>query len=210
MYIPKPFREGDRAVLFEFIQRHNFGTIVSGGSKPDATHLPFLVDPASGKRGVLRAHFARANPHWRTFGSLSEALVIFQGPHCYLSPSWYDDQVTVPTWAYAAVHVRGLARVMEDPSDVFPIVERLVAQHEQHWNLIQAEPLMDTLLKIIVGIEISIESIEGKFKFNQNTSKADQGGVIDALSNSTDQNERDVAAIMKANLTAAGTDDPPS
>ena len=203
MYIPKPFREDDPTLLFDFIERHNFGTIVSGGPTPDATHLPFLADPAGGEQGLLRAHFARANPHWKTFASQRDALILFQGPHCYLSPAWYDNPVTVPTWAYAAVHVRGRARVLEDPADVLPIVERLVAQHESEWDLAQAEPLMDTLLKIIVGIEVSIESMEGKFKFNQNTSEADQRGVIEALRDSSDQNEREVAAFMEASLSSA-------
>lgn len=200
MYIPELFRVDDPATLFGFIERNNFGTIVTGGAKPDATHLPFLVDTARGERGVLIAHFARANTHWKTLDSLGESLVIFQGPHCYLSPSWYDEHVTVPTWAYAAVHVRGRARVMEDPSDIYPIVERLVAQHDQNWKISTAEPLMEKLLQHIVGIEIPIESIEGKFKFNQNTSEADQLGVIAALGNSENQNEREVAAIMQAKL----------
>ncbi|MEE2983278.1 MAG: FMN-binding negative transcriptional regulator [Pseudomonadota bacterium] len=123
------------------------------------------------------------------------------GPHCYLSPSWYDNKVTVPTWAYAAVHVRGRARVMEDPSDIYPIVERLVAQHDQDWKISTAEPLMERLLQHIVGIEIPIESIEGKFKFNRNTSQADQLGMICALSDSDDQKEREVVDIMRHNFT---------
>ena len=204
MYIPELFRVDDPATLFRFIERYNFGTIVSGGAKPDATHLPFLVDAARGERGVLVAHFARANAHWKTLDSLGDSLVIFRGPHCYLSPSWYDNKVNVPTWAYATVHVRGRARVMEDPSDIYPIVERLVAQHDQDWKISTAEPLMERFLQHIVGIEIPIESIEGKFKFNQNTSQADQLGVIGALSDSDDQNEREVADIMQHNFTQIG------
>ena len=203
MYVPKRFREDDHRVLCEFIQRHSFGTIISGGSKPDATHLPFLIDSEHGEQGTLHAHFARANPHWKGLRSIDEVLVIFQGPHCYLSPSWYENQVTVPTWAYAAVHVRGRARVIEEPSLILPLVERLVAEHEKEWSLAQAEPLMDRLLEMIVGVEIPIESIEGKFKFNQNTSPSDQRGVIDVLRNSADQTEREVAAIMEGNLRGA-------
>jgi transcriptional regulator len=203
MYIPEAFRVDKPAALFEFIERYNFATIVSAGAKADATHLPFLLDIERGERGTLLAHFARANPHWKTFSSGGEALVIFQGPHCYLSPSWYPNQVTVPTWAYAAVHVRGPVRLLEKPSEVYPIVERLVQVHEHSWDLANAEPRMDQLLKMTVGFEIEIESIEGKFKFNQNTAPADQRGVIDALSGSSDQNERAVAAIMTDNLARA-------
>ena len=200
MYIPEPFRVDDPQKLYEFIGANSFGTIVSGGARPDATHLPFLVDLERGARGTLLAHFARANPHWKEFRTGGEALVIFQGPHCYLSPSWYDNQITVPTWAYSAVHVRGSVRLLDSVEEVKPLVEQLVHYHERVWSLEKAEPLMDQLLKMIVGFEIPIESIEGKFKFNQNTSKADQVGVADALMSSTNPNDQAVGAIMKANV----------
>ena len=200
MYIPEPFRVEDSQTLYQFIEQHNFATIVSGGKKPDATHLPFLLDLDRSERGTLLAHFARANPHWKAFAEDDEALVIFQGPHCYVSPAWYDNQVTVPTWAYSTVHVRGSVRLLDTPAEVKPLVERLVEYHERTWDLANADPLIEQLLKMIVGFEIPIASMEGKFKFNQNTSEADQRGVIDALSSSMNDNDQAVAAIMKANM----------
>jgi transcriptional regulator len=200
MYIPEPFRVDDSQKLYAFIEAHSFGTIVSGGARANATHLPFLVDLERGEHGTLLAHFARANPHWKEFKAGGEALVIFQGPHCYLSPAWYDNQVTVPTWAYSAVHVRGPVQLLDSAEQVRPLVERLVDHHENAWSLDKAAPVMDQLLKMIVGFEIPITSIEGKFKFNQNTSKADQIGVVDALSSSIDPNDQAVGAIMKENL----------
>lgn len=200
MYIPELFREDEPAVLLDFIREHSFGVIVTGGPDPQATHVPFMIEADRGDKGALITHLARVNSHWESIDELRETLVIFQGPHCYISPSWYDNQVTVPTWVYAAVHVRGRAHVIEESGRLREIVTQLVAVHEHSWDLSIADPVMDTLLGRIVGIEILIDSIQGKFKFNQNTSREDQAGVIEALSTSDQQTEREVAAIMRRNL----------
>src|ERR1700680_4492985 len=112
MYIPERFREDDKAILKTFIREHSFGILVTqGDDAPCATHLPFLYNAERGHYGLLSAHMARANPQWQSFASEREALVIFQGPHAYISPSWYDVAASVPTWNYAAVHVYGIPRV---------------------------------------------------------------------------------------------------
>lgn len=108
MYIPRSFREDNIAALHELIRQHSFGTLFSQTSEgPFATHLPFLIDPEPWPFGTMRAHMARANPHWRRLTNAVDVLVVFLGPHAYISPSWYVNQVTVPTWNYAAVHAVG-------------------------------------------------------------------------------------------------------
>lgn len=209
MYTPRSFREDDREVLHDLMRRHPFGTLFSWSEEgPVATHLPFELDAARGEYGTLMGHMARANPHWRSLAGGGEVLVAFVGPHAYVSPSWYVDPVTVPTWNYAAVHAWGAARVFEDGAVLRDHVLRLSREHEAYvtppWDPAQAEPLLPAQLKAIVGIEIPIRRLEGKFKFNQNRSREDQAGVAAALASSPDTMLRDVAAIMRRNLERDG------
>jgi len=205
MYTPRSFREEDPAVLFDLMRRHSFATLFGAAPEgPIATHLPFMVEPERGDRGVLVAHMARANPHWRTFDGESEALVTFLGPHAYISPSWYAEKVTVPTWNYAAVHVYGVPRVVEDAAVLREQVERLVHLHEAYvpepWDVANAEPLMESQLRAIVGFEIPIRRMEGKLKFNQNRSREDREGVVAALEKESEPALRAVAAIMRRTM----------
>ena len=204
MYTPPSFREEDRAVLHDLIRRFNFGTLVSAGSRGlSATHLPFSLEEGPDGRGTLVAHMARANPQWKDFGA-DEVLAVFQGPHAYISPTWYQEPIAVPTWNYAAVHVYGVPRLVEDPGVLRAQVEGLVREHEAHrdpsWDMAAAEPKMEALLKAIVGFEIPIHRMEGKLKFNQNRSSADQEGVIRALEGDADPLARGTAEIMRRNL----------
>ncbi len=205
MYIPKAFHEENRELLHDLIRNYNFATLVSfGDGMPHASHLPFLLDPERGANGTLIAHMARANNQWRGFTDGQQVLAIFQGPHAYISPSWYRDQVTVPTWNYAVVHAYGRPVLLEDPVRLRAMMTRLVSRHEsgnpRPWSLETAEPIMDQQLKAIVGFEIPIAKIEGKFKFNQNRPTADRQGVIEALQGSRNPLEQGVAEIMKAHL----------
>ncbi|MGI9627669.1 MAG: FMN-binding negative transcriptional regulator [Longimicrobiales bacterium] len=208
MYLPRSFRVEDLAVLHELIEVHSFATLFSTFEGTSvASHLPFMLDRSRGEHGTLIAHFARANKHWKHFEGGGEALVVFQGPHAYISPAWYEDQVTVPTLNYAVVHTYGVPRLIHDPAALRDMVLRLVDVHEgvgsdASWDVAKAEPVMETELKAIVGFELEIERIEGKFKFNQNRSQADQAGVADRLGGSADANERAVADIMTGNLKA--------
>lgn len=205
MWTPRPFRQEDVQTLHALMRRHNFAVLFSqADGRPYATHLPFMIDENRGPYGTLVGHMARANPHWKRFDDATQVLVVFQGPHAYISPSWYEDQVTVPTWNYAAVHAYGIPRLIHEPERLRPMVGELTRLHEtavgSTWDLDQAKPVMDTELKAIVGFEIPIDRLEGKYKFNQNRSRADQEGVIRALERATDPLERDVAAIMRSNV----------
>ena len=202
MYIPSPFRKDDLAAIHALILDHNFGTLFSRlEEKPRASHLPFLIDPDAGPRGTLAAHMARANPQWKGFEDGEELLVVFQGPHSYISPAWYSNQKTVPTWNYAAVHAYGVPRLVTDPADLRYLIEKLVRYHESQvgnlWDIRQADSIMDANLRGIVGFEIPIDRIEGKFKFNQNLPVADREGVVRALEKSTDPIRRQVAELMR-------------
>jgi transcriptional regulator len=215
MYIPRSFRDDDAGRLHDFIRHYNFGTLFSQTTDgPLGTHLPFLLDAGRGDFGTLIAHVARANPHWRSLDTESDVLVTFLGPHAYISPAWYTDPVTVPTWNYAAVHATGPATTFVEPARLRDHVLRLVQEHEGYidppWDAAHAEPILESQLGAIVGIEIRIRRLEGKFKFNQNRSRADQEGVVAALSASPDSRLRDVAGIMQANLQEPATTPSPA
>lgn len=208
MYTPPSFREENSAVLHDLIRRNNFGILFSSGPEgPLATHLPFSLDADRGECGTLVAHMARANPHWKALSVDQEVLAVFAGAHAYISPTWYVEPVAVPTWNYAAVHVYGRPRLVEDMGVLRTQVERLVHQHEAHrnpaWDPAAAEPKMQGLLKAIVGFEIPIARIEGKMKFNQNRSREDQEGVVRGLEEEGDEAGRTVAAIMRHKLPTA-------
>ncbi len=205
MYTPRSFREDDPAVLFQLMRDYPFATLFGAGDDgPLATHLPFLVEPERGPKGTLVAHMARANPHWRTFDGRSEVLVTFIGPNAYISPAWYKQKVTVPTWNYAAVHAYGVPRLVEDAAVVRAQLEELVRIQEAHvaepWDPASAEPAMESKLQAIVGFEIPITRLEGKLKFNQNRSIEDRQGVVAALERESDLRLRAVAEIMRAML----------
>jgi transcriptional regulator len=207
MYIPSHFEQRNPEVLAELMQRHSFATVIShDGKAPFATHMPVLFHPNDGPRGTLVTHMARANPQWRQFDGMGsnvgrEVLVIFHGPHAYISPSWYVARPAVPTWNYTAVHAYGVPRIVEDPVAVRNILRELVNAFESHRHAPYSEltdAYIDKLSPAIVAIEIPLTRLEGKFKLNQNRSREDVTGVIDALSASHDQTERELADVMKS------------
>lgn len=210
MYIPRTFREVDPTALNELMQRYGFATLFSWTDQgPMATHIPFMLDPDRGAHGTLMAHMARANPHWRNFELHQEVLVSFLGPHAYISPSWYRDPVTVPTWNYAAVHAYGVPKLVNDTKTLRKQVLQLTAVYESYvdppWDPKTAEPVMPTELKAIVGFEIPIQRIEGKFKFNQNRSREDRASVVAALEQSSDPTAAEVAQTMRRHLNDSAT-----
>jgi len=206
MYTPSSFRVSDHLTISRFIKAHNFGVLFSHhGETPEATHLPFMVETHGNNIKKLIAHFAKANKQWRRIDESKEVLVVFQGPHAYITPSWYEQRETVPTWNYAAVHVRGKAKIIHQKDRLRQMVEELTHFHEQQvdsdWDLQEAASIMETELKAITGIEISVKEIEAKFKFNQNRSEQDQRCVIDHLrKHQGDKSLQDVAEIMEENL----------
>ena len=183
MYVPDHFREDRPEVLLEFMRAHSFATLVTHGeSGMTASHVPLLV-----RDGVIRGHLSRANPQCRDGG---EALVIFQGPHHYVSPGWYPAKAetgrVVPTWNYVAVHAYGNIRFFDDATELLDLVRTLTDMHEsgyeQPWSVSDAPPqYVDGLLRAIVGFEIAVTRLEGKWKLNQNRSASDRAGVVAAL-----------------------------
>jgi transcriptional regulator len=200
MYIPKAFREDDILTLHTFMRTYSFATLVTQHEGvPFATHAPFLIDTGRGPHGTLLAHMARANPQWHDFNKAQEVLVIFQGPHAYISPSWYEVELSVPTWNYAAVHAYGLPRLIDDREALYTLLKTLIQTHEAHfekpWPFHLPDVYLQKMMHGIAGFEIEITRLEGKFKLSQNRTEAERANVITALQASTDTLA--VAELMK-------------
>lgn len=198
MYVPKHFSVEGRAALNALIRANPFGLLVGElEGSPFATHLPFLLD---GDR--LLSHFARGNPHWKSIDGQTEMLAVFSGPHAYVSPRWYESKQAVPTWNYAAVHVYGAPRVIEDAGEVRALLDRLVREYEEDsWSLDgQDADFTDRMSRGIVAFEIPVERIEGKFKLSQNRTVEDRHRVIAALEAPGDGENADLARLMRAAL----------
>ncbi|MCA9774228.1 MAG: FMN-binding negative transcriptional regulator, partial [Myxococcales bacterium] len=195
MYPPPAFREDDLGTIHAFIERHPFGVLTTApGGVPFATHLAFGLAREGGERGMLVAHMARANSQWRHFEEGAEALVVFTGPHDYVSPTWYADRANVPTWNYTAVHAYGRGRIVDEPSRVREEMASLARTFEGDapgaWSLEDLpESALDALTKAIVVFEIPIERLEAKFKLSQNRSVEDMERVARALRDAPRPNE---------------------
>lgn len=202
MYIPPAFVEADLAKLHDFIEQHSFATLVSAsGTEPIASHVPLLLDRSRGKQGTLIGHFARANSHWQVV-SQSPALAIFHGPHAYISPGWMDARNVVPTWNYVAVHATGPVRVFENRDRLRDVVRQTVDKYESKraipWSMDAPEPeFIDKLLMAIVGFELEIERLEGKWKLNQNHPAERRERIIDGLKATGRHDEQQIAAQMR-------------
>jgi transcriptional regulator len=203
MYNPRHFETSDIAGMHALMRQHNFAILVTQhGGAPFATHLPFLLDEARGPYGTLLAHLARPNPQWHDLAAGGEALVIFQGAHAYISPSWYASAPSVPTWNYSIVHAYGTARIVDDRAELYAMMRRLVETHEsgfeRPWRMDLPEDYMERMLRGVVGFELAITRLEGKSKLSQNRDAADRAGVAAALSASADPLAATVAAQMQA------------
>lgn len=185
MYVVNSFDETRLPVLHGLIEAYPLGALITGGGGLSADHIPFEIAPDGDTPfGVLRAHVARANPLWQRSGE--EVMALFQGPSAYVSPSLYEEKAitgkVVPTWNYAVVHAHGVLRAIDDAAWIFALLERLSRQHEGSRPLpwaIQDAPaaFIDQLLEVLVGIEIPVARIQGKWKMSQNRSAADQATV---------------------------------
>lgn len=200
MYIPEHFKETNSERISALIASNSLGMLITvRDGVPFVSHLPFIFDRAAGSKGKLFCHMARANPQWQHFSSCGEVLAIFQGPHAYVSPSWYASP-GVPTWNYAVVHLRGEPRLVDSESELEALVERLTHVYESHrrrpWKANLAGERRAKLLSMIVGVEIDILDIQGKFKLSQNRSLEDRQSVVDKLSQSSNQTEIAVAKLM--------------
>ncbi|WP_332634787.1 FMN-binding negative transcriptional regulator [Halalkalibacter flavus] len=206
MYIPKAFEVRDNTKLYDFIKSNSFGILFSQvESGPFATHLPFLIDENIGEGGVLISHMAKLNPHWKNLSN-QEVLVVFSGPHTYISPTWYNEEDTVPTWNYVAVHVYGTVRIIDEKEEMVELMEKTVDFYEASmpnpWNTQFDNKFIGGLMNGIVGFEISINKIEGKWKLNQNHSIERQQNLVNGLKTSNKYNSIEIASIMEENIKA--------
>lgn len=191
MYVPAHFEEHRREVLDALIAAQPFGSLVTHGPNGlDANHIPFEFEPAAGPCGTLRAHVARANPVWREAAAAPDALVIFQGPAAYISPTWYpskhETHRQVPTWNYIVVHAHGRIVVHDDENYVRGVVARLTRKMEAGeavpWKMADAPAdYLTQMLGAIVGIEIEVTKLVGKWKLSQNKAAADIDGAAQTL-----------------------------
>jgi transcriptional regulator len=211
MYVPASFAEARVDVLHDLIRAHPLGALVVLTARGlEANHVPFEVDPEPAPFGTLRCHVARANPVWREFAADVGAIAIFQGPQSYVSPGWYPSKrehgKVVPTWNYAVVHAQGLLRVIDDRVWLRQLIERLTNHHEatrsDPWQITDAPAdFVDTMVNAIVGIEIPIAQLTGKWKVSQNRPAADREGVVAALS----QLRSEDASAMAQLVLSAGS-----
>lgn len=201
MYIPEHFSQPDLDELVRLANDFNFGTLITSDAvAPYASHVPFLIDQDPGGGIILRGHLAKTNPHWRKFGN-AESLIVFQGPHTYISPTWYENP-GVPTWNYAALHITGLPEIIDDQQAVYDIVIELTEKHEAANPDPWVPDFPETMLSAIVGFSMRASSIEGKYKLSQNRSTQDRSNVIRELKgpfgHNADENQLGVAALMQA------------
>ena len=206
MYIPPAFREDRIEALHDLIRLRPLGLLTtSGASGLSATPLPFLVYPAEGKNGTLRAHMARANPHWRDLQGGADCLVVFMGPQGYVTPSWYptkrETQKVVPTWNYVCVQAWGRPRLVEDAAwlrrQLDDLTRAMESARPEPWAVNDApEDYLAAQMKAIVGIEIPIDRIEGKWKLSQNRPAADRAGVVAGLNDPQDPDKNEAMAQL--------------
>jgi len=183
--------------------QNSFATLITQdeNGSPFASHLPILHEPDPKPAGLLLGHVARANPQWRHFENQQQVLAIFHGPHAYVSPRWYSTSPAVPTWNYAVVHAYGIPKVFSDEEHLEAVVRRLVrfyeGDSENAWKGDLPGDFMRKQMKAIVGFEIQLTRLEGKFKLGQNRPKADVQGAYAALNQSPRAEDQALARFMK-------------
>ena len=201
MYIPKPFEISQPEKLAAIMREHSFATIVThDNGSLFASHVPVLFFPERGSRGMLAAHVARANPQWRHFRLDQEILVIFQGPHGYISPNWYKTKPVVPTWNYVSVHAYGIPRLLENEEALQALLHAMVEKYESAllnpWPMDLPNDFKTQKMQAIVGFEIEITRLEGKFKLSQNRTPEDVSTAVNVLKKSVNQADRELATLM--------------
>jgi transcriptional regulator len=202
VYLPPAFAEARPEVLVAHIERHDFGLLVSHGAAGlVASHIPFLVERRDEELHLL-GHLARPNPQVEDLSVSREVLAIFSGPHAYISPSWYADGPSVPTWNYVDVHAYGRLQLVEDDDCLGRLLRRLSDRHEAGnpapWRMRDLpEAYLAGMLKGIIGLDITVTRLEGKFKLSQNRPAVDRPRVIAALERCSDDDALGVAALMR-------------
>jgi len=209
MYLRRTFTVTDRETQLNVIRDVGWGCMFgSADGIPIASHLPFLVVGELGEE-MLEGHMSRANPHWETFADSAEMLVVFQGPHTYVTPSLSTAESALPTWNYVAVHIYGRPVIVDAPGEVRALITRLVNFRESRldvpWQLESLdEHWVDERLRGIVSFQIPIERMEATFRLMQNRSLEDRQRVADALAESDDTSAQDVAAMMYRHSLESG------
>lgn len=213
MYIPKNFEQNDPTQLKEIISTHPFATLITHSeSGLEANHIPFILN-RSNDQDVLQGHLSKGNPLWKTLKNKSEVLVVFHGPNSYISPNHYptkrEDSKVVPTWNYVTVHIQGVMSYIHDTAWSMDMINNLTRQSEagqlNPWSVGDApKAFTQKMLSAIVGIEIAITSMKGKWKVSQNQSEKNQQGVVEGLSQQADTDAQKMAAIVKKQLENHG------
>jgi transcriptional regulator len=206
MYLPKLHEERDPGVLHALIRAHPLGTWATQGDDGIImNHVPFILDAARGPYGTLMCHVARANTVWKSFSRTIDSVIAFQGAEAYISPSWYASKglhgKVVPTWNYAVVHAHGIPEVLADESRLLEHLTQLTDAHESgrpaRWQIGDAPAdFIRHMSQQIVGIEIPISRIVGKWKVSQNRSPEDRRGVVAGLNANGDARSREMAALV--------------
>ncbi|WP_342047565.1 FMN-binding negative transcriptional regulator, partial [Bacillus sp. OTU530] len=200
MYIPKYFRVTDMDEIREFVQMNSFGTIVTTKQgKPIATHLPLQFNK-EGDDYYITGHMAYGNPQWRTLETCEDILVMYQGPHAYISSSWYGHE-NVPTWNYQSVHVYGTASILNEEELQQDLI-MLLQKYEKHrknpvlWDKLSPQ-LLEKELKGIVGFKIKVQEIQASYKLSQNRNEEDYHNIVNKLHEEKDLNSQQMAEVMK-------------
>ena len=214
MYVPKHHEESNVSVLHALIRSHPLATwVTQGDGELLANHIPFLVDATRGELGTLIGHVARANRVWQSFSSTVNSVLVFQGAESYITPSWYPSKhahgKAVPTWNYVVVHAHGLPRAIEDREWLLQHVNQLTNVHEAEqalpWKVSDApQDYTDHLLQAIVGIEITIAKLVGKWKVSQNRPELDKLGVVAGLLARSDAQSKEMASLVNQHVSFTG------
>ncbi len=201
MYTPVSFEVTDPEVILSHVRAHPFATLITGGDdSPLASHLPLLPIEVQGQV-LLEGHLARPNTQWQAAGC--RALAIFHGPHAYISAGWYQTPGTVPTWNYTAVHAQGMISIVDDQEELLGSLERLAQRLEPEpagWRFSRTDPSIQKMLGGIVGIRITVDRWEAKFKLNQNHPVERRRRVIAELENRGEPDDRTIARLMRQTL----------
>ncbi|HUN92627.1 MAG TPA: FMN-binding negative transcriptional regulator [Burkholderiaceae bacterium] len=207
MYLPEHFAEHDVPTLHALIRAHPLATLVTAGADElVVNHVPLLLDAGNGPFGTLRGHVARANPVWKQFSPTLPTVAVFQGADAYITPSWYPSKAehgkVVPTWNYAVVHAHGVPRVIEDPAWLLALVSDLTRTHEtaigSAWTVGDAPgDYIEQMLRAIVGIEMPVATLRGKWKASQNRLPTDRAGVARGLAARSDAAAQEMATLVR-------------
>lgn len=202
MYIPKHYLMNDKEEILDFIRQYSFATLITVKDNfQEAVHLPFVVDELNNEL-ILYSHFAKANNQWKNIVD-NKVLVIFSGPHAYISPKHYESKMNVPTWNYVSIHVYGNGEIIEDKNESFLVLDKMINSFEKEynsqWNDLSVD-YKEKMLNGIVAFKINITDIQSKKKLSQNKTELEQKKIISEFEKSSNFNEVEISNFMKKNF----------